>query len=261
MSENELLKHIPEVSYQKLKLLSGQSIGIRKWLMKEEKEFLFAIETQMNNKDLLIDECLKLSKKCSDDDALFETLSKNDLVFMLSKQRALSKGEKIDFTFKCNNTECSDYNAELKSGRSDNEAVVDLKKNIKTEPFDFTPIEINEYKFHLKDIPYPRVRLMEKDYLSNEDEPELFKLNHAVVLNSIKSVDIGEGEDEKHHDNFSLEQLDELLDTLIHDDYTELSNSIGKKISSFTIDKKVTCPICNHSSEVAYEELFSLMVF
>ena len=110
MSENKLIQHIQqEVSFQKLKLLSGQSIGIRKWLMKEEKEFLFAIETQMDNNDLLIDECLSLSRKCVDDVALFDTLSKNDLAYAISKQRALSKGEEITFIYKCSNPKCETF--------------------------------------------------------------------------------------------------------------------------------------------------------
>lgn len=257
MSENALLTNVTEVSYQKLKLLSGKTIGIRKWLMKEEKEFLFSIETQMENKELLIEECLKLSKNCCDNATLFETLSKNDLIYMLSKQRALSKGEDIEFTFKCNNTECGDFDPVAKSGRHDNESMINLKENVKTEPYDFTPIVIGDYTFHLEDIPFSKVRLMEQEFLSNPDEPELFKLNHAVMINSIEKIEIKE----TVHDDFTLDQLTELLDTFTHDDYTILANKIGENISTFEIDKLVTCPICNETNNIVYEEIFSLMVF
>lgn len=253
MSEttNELVAHIPEVSFQKLKLLSGKSIGIRKWLMKEEKEFLFSIETQMDNQELLINECLSLSRKCVDNVNLFDNLSKNDLLFLISKQRTLSKGEEIEFTYRCYHEDCDDQ------AKTELEEMLDLKTDVKLEHFNFEPIEINEYKFHLKDVSYSKIRLMDKNYLSDEENPELFKLNNEFILNSIDVLEINETK----HENLNLDYLDEFLGTLSHDDYAFLSNEIGAKISNFSLDKKVSCPVCGNENIVAYEEIFSLMVF
>ena len=104
-----IMKHIQEDSFQKLKLLSGKSIGIRGWKMKEEKDFLFSVEANPDDKTFLINECVRLGRNCVDNQETYDSLSRNDILFILTSLRKISKGGTVDFTFRCVSPKCPSY--------------------------------------------------------------------------------------------------------------------------------------------------------
>jgi len=267
--QDDILQYIKEDSFQKIKLLSGKSIGIRKWVMREEKDFLFAIETQVENRDLLIEKALELSKKCVDDGKLFDGLSRNDLVYLISKQRALSKGEEISFSFHCNNEKCSDFKEfTFEQQRSTGmkgqgvtalEDIVNIKDDVKTKEFDFTPIEIGNFKFFMKEVAFSEQRKLEKKFIEDVEEAQLYNLNWDFVIKSVDKIELIK--EEKTFDKIDEKTANTICETLSDPEFTKLSQETGKKMSSFNIEKTTQCPICESESPVVYDELFSLLVF
>lgn len=264
-----LTKHIQEESFQKLKLLSGKSIGIRGWKMKEEKDFLFSIEANPDDKAFLIKECVRLGRNCVDNQELFDTLSRNDILFVLTNLRKLSKGGTIDFTYRCVNPKCPTYDEHNEQQRKDTgmsgmgripyEAKLDLEKDLITRPFDPSPFKIDKYTFHVKELTFTHQMEMEKEYFSDEAQSNIRKFQHYFMLESIKKLEV-EGDDEVYEPP-NIQELDDLIDTFSPGKAEEMGDKIVEKRSSFTIEKTVICPQCQFETEVLYEELFSIMVF
>jgi len=91
------------VATHSLKLpISGKKIKIRPFLVKEEKIIMMAIES--DDPEELSDIIFELINNCVQT-ANFkaEDLSLLDMQYVLVKLRAMSKGDKVDITVKCNN--------------------------------------------------------------------------------------------------------------------------------------------------------------
>lgn len=269
---NDLTKHIQEQNFQKIKLLSGRSIGIRGWLMKEEKEFLFAVETKQKDKELVINECLKLAKKCVDNQELFDTLSRNDLLFILAQLRKLSKGSEVDMSFFCASPKCPDWmeftEKEQKEtgrrgrGRIPHEDIIDIEKDAEIQYADFSkPIELKLntkiFKFFLKEIPFNKQFDLEKEFLNDKENIRLNEFNWNFVMNMIDKVQIGE----EVHSESTDEQKLELLELISPKEFKKMNDKIIEMSSRFLINKTVKCPKCEYETEIIYDELFSLMIF
>lgn len=264
-----LNKYITKPDFIKIKLLDGQSIGIRKWLMGEEKEFLFAIESRgSDDSKVMIEESLNLARKCVDKPDKLEKLSKHNLIYLLSELRKLSKGQLIDFTFYCMNDECDDFvkfspeMAEKEGikgqGRTAFEAKIDIgsDKDVTIKRFDAEYIKIDDFKFFIQEVPYSIQSVLDEKYLP---DLRLNEWNYNFVIESIKSI---EPKGEKKIVTFTREDLIKFVDNQLDAElFKKLSDSIGDKLSDFSIKKEVTCPMCKTSSEVVYNEIFSLMVF
>lgn len=264
-----LTKHIQEESFQKLKLLSGKSIGIKAWKMKEEKDFLFSIEANPDDKTFLINECVRLGRNCVDNQELFDTLSRNDILYVLTNLRKISKGGTIDFSYRCNNPECSTYEKFNKEKQKETgmpgagniafEAKLDLDTDLVTEPFKDEPFKLGKYTFHVREMPFSEQMELEMKYFSDEKNSSIRKFQHYFMLNSIKKIEI-EGDDEVYEPP-DIEDLDALIDSFSPVDSTKMDDEIIDRRSSFKIEKKITCPQCQHETSVIYQELFSIMVF
>lgn len=267
---SELLKLIEEPGYQTIKLLSGKSLDIRGWLMKEEKDFLFAVETRMDDRDLLITEALKLAKKCiaKENHKSFDELSRNDLVFTLAQMRKLSKGNEIDFSYRCSNDKCSDWmefneqqreqmDGAVGQGRTLLESKISIDDDIIYGDFNTKPVKLERFNVLLKEVSYTVQRKLEKKYIK-EDEVSLNAFNFDFVMASIAGIEIPEG---KVIDDFTDEELIKFIDSLPPSEFQLLTDGVADGVSEFTLSKKVKCPLCKNESEVVYDELFSLMVF
>lgn len=265
---SNLTKHIKEQNFQKLKLLSGKSIGIKGWRMREEKDFLFATESKPDDRQFLINECIKLSKKCVDDKELYDTLTRNDLLWILERQRKLSKGTKIEFQFRCVNEKCETYelyNKEVQketgikgAGKVPYDAELDLDKDIATRPFNADPIVIGKYTFTIKEVSFLGQRILEDQFIKDKDV-KLNQFQYHLIRNSIDTIKI-EGQEEVF-ENIDPAELTEIFDDLKPDEYEKLTEETIARKSNFEITKKVKCPKCENETDVMYDELFSIMIF
>ncbi len=267
MSEG-LSQFTQEDKFDTIKLLSGKSVGVRKWRMKEEKDFLFAIETKLDDQDHMINECVNLAKKCVDKPVMFEHFSRNDILNILRDLRIISKGQEVDFTYHCVNEECPTFRVfdEKKQeetglkgqGNIPLEAIVDLKADLKLKVFDPKPVIVGDYKIYPKEISWTQQRTLETRFIDlKKQKYELNKFNWHFIMSCISAIE----KDEKKIENFDNVELEQFLDNLSTDEFNKLSDGIGLRLSEFSVDKKVRCPDCGNESDVIYEELFSLLVF
>ncbi len=263
---SELGKYIQKPTFIKVKLLDGTAVNVRKWVMNEEKDFLFAIETRgREDNDIMIEESINLARRCVEKPAVIDKLSKNNLLYLLSEMRKLSKGDQISFQYRCVNEKCPDW-IEYPPERVEKEGVkgggntlldgrIDLDTDLTTKAFVDKPIKIRDFKFHIKEVPYIIQKEMDSKYLS---KLQLNEWNYEYVLASIKAI---EPEKDKKITKFTRDELIGFLGQLTSDEFKTLSDSIGENISEFAIKKKVKCPMCDNETDIVYEELFSLMVF
>lgn len=258
---------IPDVSYQKVKLLSGQSISIRPWKMRELKDFLFALETQPGDQKSTIDQCIKLAKSCVDpeDHVVFNKLVKNDLLHLISHQRRISKGKVIDINFRCVNPKCPDFihydeNMQKKTGKIGEantlqEDKIDLDENFILSPFKNEPIKVGEFTFHTQELPYSRHRHLEDKYL-DEKTPSVNKFTFSFIKDSIVAIE--------HNGapiGFNPGILENFLDSMSNNDYELLSNSIIENLSTFSVEKTAKCAFCGDVTPILFDDLFSVLVF
>lgn len=260
-----LADYISEESFQRVKLLSGQSISIKPWKMKEEKDFLFAVETQSQESN--IEECIKLSKRCVDpkDHKVFDQLAKNDILHLLSQQRKLSKGKVVDITFRCVNPKCQDFityppeqqeaTGRLGIANTLQEDKVNLDDNLKITAQKDEPIQVNQFTFHTRELPFSMHKALEDKYFGGE-VPELNRFTYDFVRYSIIKIEI-----EGNEVVFDIDVLTEFLDQLSKDEYDDLANAVYENASEFSIEKEVTCSFCGNTVPIVYEELFSMLVF
>jgi len=264
---SKLSTYKPKRNFQKIKLLSGKSMGITHWLVKEEKELSFNVEMQPDNKELLIDESLNLIKNCIDKKQIFDKLSKNDILYILVQLRKISNSKSVEFQYTCQNTKCPSFitfspeKQEATGQKGQGTEVVrdevDLEKDINSKPFKNDNIAIGSFVFTPKELPYKIQRELEKQYIT-EDLLQLNKFNFNVILNSIAAVTIG---DDKMSDFSKGELSDFLENNLKIEQFEQLSDNLNDQMSSFKIEKKVQCPACSNETEIVYDELFSLFLF
>lgn len=274
---SELKKYLSEPSHQKIKLLDGRSIGIRKWLLGEEKDFLFNIEsrrsqvedsdTSITEKDVKIEEAIQLAKKCVDKPKMLDTMSSSNIVYLLSELRKISKGEKIEFTYHCNNPDCPDYiefNEEQRKrfgvkgqSRTPFEGDINLSsEEIEVKRLNDAPIKIGGFKYHIRELPYSSEKELDEKYLK---KLKLNEWNYNFVLDSIAAI---EPEGEEKIEITDKDELSEFLDKkLSTSQFKDLSEKMAEQICGFSINKKVKCPLCQQEIDIIYDELFSLMVF
>ncbi len=254
-------------SYQRVKLLSGQTISVKPWRLKEEKDFLFAIETKPDDEELLIDECLNLSKRCVDpnDRTLFNTLTKNEILHTLMHQRKLARGRVIDITFRCINEKCKDwvsYNEteQKQYGRigvanTVQEDKISVDDHIKIEPQKEEPIEIGKFTFHTKELPYTAYRRLERKYLKNE-QLGLNKFTYSLVKDSIHRIEV-----DGNPIVFNPSILESFVDQMTKEAYDLLAGRVYDNMSVFEVEKNVKCRFCGNEVPIVYDEMFDILVF
>ena len=260
-------KFISEPNFEKLKLLSGKSIGYVGWDVKQEKEFLFGLESKEDDNDFITESCVRLIKTCIDSEEVYNNLSRSDLLYLLMNMRKKAKGSKIEFNYFCTNDQCKDFREhseenKKKTGRkgqglSAHISEIDLETDdVKIKTLSKKPLVIDKFKFTFKDISFTEQKELESKFIT-KDNLELNEFFYHFILHSIKTVEI---EEEKITD-FTFEDLDELIESLNAGEYKKLSEGIKERMSKFNISKKVKCPMCENESTITYENLFSILVF
>ncbi len=268
---SELTKYIKEQTFQKIKLLDGRSLGIRCYLMLDEKEFLFAVESRRNEEnyeDILKEECINLAKRCVDKPKIVDSLSESNLIYLLSELRKISKGVEVRFNYYCTNPECSDYvelpeelqKKEGLKGRSGTafEGVIDLdsEEDVKINRLDSNPVVIGDFKYYIQEIPYNIRQKLDTKYLPDS---RIREWTYNFVINSIKAIEPkGESKITKIDKKELMSFIDNEFDS---EKFKEFSDKIAEKICNYSIKKSAKCPICGTIDEIVFNDLFRLMVF
>ncbi len=229
--ENELSTHL-------ITLPSGKNVNVRKWKVKDKKEFLFKLDKNAS-KELLRDVLIQIIKSCILDpnvDEKFNSLSKVDVVYLFTELRKLSEGDTIDFSFTCGS--CQTLNEDV---------TINLSDCLKITNFKDTTISLNNGMiFTIKEIPYLKQIQIENTNKDNQIENTL-----DLMANSIKSFVY----ENIPYENFTIEEIKELIQNLDIPDFEKLLTDITENIGSVFLVAKAVCKNCQKENAIPLGEL------
>ena len=229
------------VSYSQITLPSGKKLGIKPWKVKEEKELLFAIDGQEDDA-VAKREIVKMIGKCVDNQAVFKSLSNVDYVALLTELRMISKGLKIEYTYKCTNPKC----------RFELSDDVNLKKDVKVKPYSGGTHVVNPtLSLVLKEVSFEEFDKLKENYTKTTE------YNYNFILRSIEALII----DGEVYTEFTQDELSAKLDTLESNEYKAISTAIDASLSSIELSKKLTCKRCKNEMDVEFGDLYYFLAF
>jgi len=218
------------------KCQDGQVIKYTPWLVKNEQEFMYAVEgIERSEIGAHIEELLS---KCVQD-VDFQKMSEVDFLRLAIEIRCSSKGSEHELGFTCPN--CGEHNSEL---------IIDLNEDARFVPFDAGPIEINDLTFEVKEL--TKGEVLKLSTLKTSEEKRF-----QYLIHSIKSIAVGD----EIFPNLSTEEIEKYLgEELENDEFKELVNQIILKTSTVAIDKSFECKKCKRKVKVYVDDIIDFFV-
>lgn len=230
-----------ETNFIKIQLPSGKKIGVRGWKVKDEKELLFSLDSEVNEADNKVNNIIAFLKNCSDNEKVFDSLSEQDLKKVAIEVRKLSKGDRIEYNYTCPHCNHQMFDE------------VKLREAEVVKPFNNAPIKVNEeISFIVKDLSFKDA---DKIFEKYKESPN--KYTYYFILNSIEAV-VHNGTVYK---DFTLEEIDTWIGDLSSDDLKILFEEFEKNTSEVKLERKIKCIKCKEEIEISYGDLFSFLVF
>lgn len=232
-----------EINHIKTKLPSGKSIGVRGWKVKDEKDLLFVLDSEANEEEENKIKCLlEFLSKCTDNLESFNKLSESDIKKIAIEVRKLSKGDTIEYSYKC---------PHCKNKFSDE---VSLTKCVTVKPFDLAPAIINEnLTIIFKENSFDKMEEIRRDYGSNAS-----KFDFYTVLNAIEGVT----DNNETYTNFTIQELETYVDGFESNDMKTIYREYADKKSKVILERKIKCmnPSCLKEVTINYGNLLSFLV-
>jgi len=173
---------------------------------------------------------------------LFDSLSNPDYAYLIVKLRQLSKGNKIEYTYKCTNPKCG---FEL----SDD---ISLDKHVVTKPFSGGVIKVREdLIFNTKEVSFKDYDELRNKYSKSSE------YNYNFIIKSIDSFAF-KGET---YTEFTEAELIDSIDTLTTDELEILAKFINESVAEIKLEKKLTCGRCKTIMDVEFGDLYYFLAF
>lgn len=225
-----MLPIFDQFSFKAIETLSGSKLGIRGWKTKEDRILLFAIDGMENEEDVN-EEIKKMSRSCCNDLQVFDSLSTQNLLWVIAQQRKLSKGDTIEFNYDCKNCKFP-----LSSS-------VSIDDDLITKKFDSSPIKIgSDYVFSIKEVSDDETKKLRQKFT------KVSEYNFNFVLKSIDSV-VYKG---VVYDSITEDNLSQFIDSMDVLDSDELYKKIDDAQIALSMTKKITCGKCKHDNEIDF---------
>jgi len=237
----KLPKIEPSYTFIKTKLPSGKTIGCRGWKVRDEKELIFALDSEENLEEKKINHIIDFLGKCTDNQKLFMELSEQDLKKVACEVRKLSKGNTIEYNYQCPHCNFKMFDT---VNLIDSEVVKEL---------DNTPFEVNEDLI----VVFKDLSFKETDKLYDLYKESNAKYTFYSFLASIEGITY-KGET---YTGFTLKDVEEFLGELDSDDLNKLYKAHEEKTSEWSIERQVKCIQCKKEVDISYGDLFSFLVF
>lgn len=204
----------------------GKKLKFRKWKAKDRKEFIKNLQ-----KDEKIDEkeiTKHLVYNCLEDKDI--CLNINEFKYILTRIRAKSIGEDINFNLICSNCE-KEY-----------EVKKELKDIIKQQYKKYKPIKVKDIEIELCDIKNKNFYLQTIESIETEEEYVL--IDFLFHINKIND-----------NDTFRFEELIDYFDNLELDIFDEIFDQWDDL--KFKIDdiSYIECPHCKNKQKYKFDDL------
>lgn len=205
-------------------IVGNKNLTIRKWKGKDKKVFVSELKNRKGDEESIMN---SLVYDCIDEDV---TLSSAEFKYVLSRIRAFSLGEELEFNFRCD--KCGE---EFKKTLKLEDIIRYSYKNIKE-------INVNNIKIKLGEI--KNRKFYETTIASNPEEKEIYDF--------LLRIDSFNG-----NDSFTLDDIVDMFDNLEVDELEEILriwDDAKFKIDDINI---ITCPneSCNNEMKYIFDEL------
>jgi len=238
-----------DVPIHEVKLIStGKTIRFRPFLVKEQKLFLMASES--NDPKETVNVIRQVLKNCVLDEIDVDSLPTFDLEFLFMNLRARSVEEVVDLKYKCNNVVLND------KGESDScTGVVDFKVNL----LEIQPIKNPDHtnKIQLTDnlgvvLKYPSFDMIQR----YEDKTETDIMSSVLV----DCIDYIYDKDQIYYTkDTSRDELIEFVDNLQQKDLEKIKVFFDT-LPEIKKDVHFKCPKCAYEEDISIKGLQSFFV-
>jgi hypothetical protein len=238
-----------DVPIYEVKLIStGKPIRFRPFLVKEQKLFLMASESEDAKETINV--IRQVLKNCVLDEIDVDGLPTFDLEYLFMNMRARSVDEVVDLKYKCNNVIKSDKDEDVRC-----EGTVGFKFNLlEIQP---TIHEDHKNKINLTEnlgicLKYPTFEMVKK----YEDMDENQVLTHVLV----DCIDYIFDQDQIYYAKDSTrEELEEFIDNLQQKDLEKFKDFFDK-MPEIKKDVKFKCPKCDYEEDITIKGMQNFFV-
>jgi hypothetical protein len=238
-----------DVPIYEVKLIStGKPIRFRPFLVKEQKLFLMASESEDAKETINV--IRQVLKNCVLDEIDVDGLPTFDLEYLFMNMRARSVDEVVDLKYKCNNVIKNDKDEDVRC-----EGTVGFKFNLlEIQP---TIHEDHKNKINLTEnlgicLKYPTFEMVKKYEDMNENQV----LTHVLV----DCVDYIFDQDQIYYAKDSTrEELEEFIDNLQQKDLEKFKDFFDK-MPEIKKDVKFKCPKCDYEEDITIKGMQNFFV-
>lgn len=244
---SKLPKINDSINHINIKLPSGKTIGVRGWKIKDEKDILFALDSDENAKQNKIEYLIKFLRKCTDNPKLFDQLSEVDLRKIAVEVRKLSKGTTVSYVYTCQKQTSKDNICGTKI-----QDELNLVDSVHIKEFDCSPAQINDkLVVSYKDLSYEDSLKIYEKYSS------MAQYAYYYMINSIEAVVY----DNVTYTEFNESDMDEFLEQFDSDVLEKINEEFEKRVSNLTLKRKIKCRKCGDEIDVNFGDLYSFLLF
>jgi DNA-directed RNA polymerase subunit M/transcription elongation factor TFIIS len=238
-----------DVPIYEVKLIStGKPIRFRPFLVKEQKLFLMASESEDAKETINV--IRQVLKNCVLDEIDVDGLPTFDLEYLFMNMRARSVDEVVDLKYKCNNVIKNNKDEDVRC-----EGTVGFKFNLlEIQP---TIHEDHKNKINLTEnlgicLKYPTFEMVKK----YEDMDENQVLTHVLV----DCIDYIFDQDQIYYAKDSTrEELEEFIDNLQQKDLEKFKDFFDK-MPEIKKDVKFKCPKCDYEEDITIKGMQNFFV-
>jgi DNA-directed RNA polymerase subunit M/transcription elongation factor TFIIS len=238
-----------DVPIYEVKLIStGKPIRFRPFLVKEQKLFLMASESEDAKETINV--IRQVLKNCVLDEIDVDGLPTFDLEYLFMNMRARSVDEVVDLKYKCNNVIKNDKDEDVRC-----EGTVGFKFNLlEIQP---TIHEDHKNKINLTEnlgicLKYPTFEMVKKYEDMNENQV----LTHVLV----DCIDYIFDQDQIYYAKDSTrEELEEFIDNLQQKDLEKFKDFFDK-MPEIKKDVKFKCPKCDYEEDITIKGMQNFFV-
>ena len=219
---------------------TGETIGYRPYLVKEEKVMLMANET--GDQKQVMEAMANTIRACCDEKVDVPTLTTFDVEYMFTQIRAKSVGETTEVNARCNAIDC-EHQTPITINLTEAEVDMnDAPKNNLVELTDNISIEVQ----------FPTYQSMYENMASNENELNQIDFTFQMTEKCIVAVVT---EDERIlMSEATPKERKEFIDSMTNQQFESLGSYLSN-IPSLGLDVSWTCESCNHENEYRLEGL------